>query len=169
MQIPLIDLLCENGADPNTAIHPAALHDEHESLDALIRHGTRVDLPIAASLGRVAECKQLLPAASREDRHLALALGSQFGHVEIVRALLDAGEDPDRYNPAGGHSHSTPLHQAAFAGHGELVRLFLERGARLDMKDVLWQGTPADWASHAGQADIERVLRAQDKGLPNRV
>jgi hypothetical protein len=36
---------------------------------------------------------------------------------EIVRLLLDAGEDPNRYNPVGGHSHTTPLHQAAGGGH----------------------------------------------------
>ncbi len=32
VQNPLIDLLCENGADPNTATHAAALHGEHEAL-----------------------------------------------------------------------------------------------------------------------------------------
>ena len=36
---------------------------------------------------------------------------------QIVRMLLDAGEDPNRYNPVGAHSHSTPLHQAAVGGH----------------------------------------------------
>jgi len=58
----------------------------------------------------------LLAGASSEDRHLALTLAADFGHVEIVRLLLDAGEDPNRYNPVGGHSHTTPLHQAAGEG-----------------------------------------------------
>jgi ankyrin repeat protein len=49
-------------------------------------------------------------------------LAAQHGQVEIVRLLLDAGEDPNRYNPVGGHSHCTPLHQAAGYGPSELVR-----------------------------------------------
>jgi len=88
------------------------------------------------------------------------ALASQYCHVEIVRLLLDAGEDPDRYNPVGGHSHGTPLHQAAGGGCDQLVRLLVERGARLDLKDVLWQATPADWARHEGRTEIEAYLRA---------
>jgi ankyrin repeat protein len=76
--------------------------------------------------------------------------------------LLDAGEDPNRYNPVGGHSHSTPLHQAAAAGNEEMVRLLVERGARLDMKDILWHGTPAGWAAHEGKSKVEQYLRAQE-------
>ena len=161
VQVPFIDLLCDHGADPNSAVHAAALHHELESVNALIRRGARIDLPVAAALGRVEDARRLLPAASSEDRHLALTLASDFGHVEIVRALLDAGEDPNRYNPVGGHSHTTPLHQAAGAGHEEVVRLLVERGARLDMKDILWQATPADWARHAGKTAIEAYLHAQ--------
>ena len=161
VQLPLIDLLCDYGADPNSAIHAAALDGEFEAVNALIARGVRVDLPVAAALGRIDDARRLLPGASRQDRHLALTLASDFGHAEIVRLLLDAGEDPNRYNPVGGHSHTTPLHKAAGAGHAEVVRLLVERGARLDLKDLLWQATPADWARHAGKDEIEAYLRAQ--------
>jgi hypothetical protein len=159
-QIPLINLLCVYGADPNSATHATALHGEREALHALIRRGARIDLPVAAALGRVEDFRRLLASAGADDRHLALALAAQFGHVEAVRMLLDAGEDPNRYNPVGGHSHATPLHQAAGAGHEELVKLLVERGARLDMKDVLWLGTPTDWARHEGKSQVEAYLRA---------
>jgi len=76
--------------------------------------------------------------------------------------LLDAGEDPNRYNPLGGHSHSTPLHRAAVAGHLDVVRLLVERGAMLDWKDTLWQATPAEWARHEDRTEIEAYLRAQE-------
>jgi hypothetical protein len=161
LQLPLIDLLCDYGADPNRALDGAALHGELEALNALIKRGARVDLPVAAALGNLEEARRLLPDANNDDRHLALALAAQFGHVEIVRLLLDAGEDPNRYNPLGGHSHTTPLHQAAGAGHYELVRLLVERGARLDLKDILWRATPADWARHAGRTEIEAYLRGK--------
>jgi len=168
MQLPLIDLLCDHGADPNGASCAAALHGEMEAVDALIRRGARIDLPVAAALGRVEDFRRLLPGSGADDRHLALALAAQFGHLEIACLLLDAGEDPNRYNPVGGHSHSTPLHQAAGAGHADVVRLFVERGARLDMKDVLWHGTPADWAKHAGHIELETYLRAQEAGREKR-
>jgi hypothetical protein len=163
VQFPLIDLLCDHGADPSSAIEVAALHGELEAVNALIGRGARVNLPVAAALGHLEDFRRLLPNADSRDRHLALALASQFGRVEIARLLLDAGEDPNRYNPVGGHSHSTPLHQAAAAGYVELVRLLVERAARLDLKDILWQGTPADWARHEGRTEIEAYLRAQDK------
>jgi len=163
VQRPLIDLLVENGADPNTAAHLAALHGELESLNALLQRGARIDFPIAAALGRLDEARGFLPTASAHDRHLSFALAAQFGHVEIVRLLLDGGEDPNRYNPVGGHSHTTPLHQAAGAGYFDLVRLFVECGARLDVKDILWQATPAGWAHHAGHTAIEEYLRSQER------
>ncbi|MGA7379943.1 MAG: ankyrin repeat domain-containing protein [Terriglobales bacterium] len=162
LQLALIDFLCQHGADPNSATHAAALHGELEALNALIARGARIDLPLAAALGRLEDFRRLLPSADGELRHLALALASQYGHVEIVRLLLEAGEDPDRFNPIGGHSHCTPLHQAAGAGYEKLVRLLVEHGARLDIRDVLWHGTPADWARYAGRTELEAYLRAED-------
>ena len=81
--------------------------------------------------------------------------------AEVVQLLLDAGEDPNRYNPIRCHSHSTPLHQAALAGHDKVVRLLVERGSRMDLKEVVWHATPADWAKHEGRTEIEECLRAQ--------
>jgi hypothetical protein len=162
MQVSLIDLFCDYGADPNGALRAAALHGELDAAKALIDRGAKVDLPVAAALGRTEEARLMFPASSHEERHLALSVASDQGRIEIVRLLLDAGEDPNRYNPIGGHSHTTPLHQAAGAGHEDVVRLLIECGARLDLKDVLWRGTPADWARHAGRMAIEAYLRAQE-------
>ena len=163
VQIPLIDLLCASGADPDAAMRAAAVLSEHDSVRALIGHGAKVDLPVAAALGLMPEFDHLLKKAGPEERHLALALAAQFSHMEIVRALLDAGEDPDRYNPPGGHSHGTPLHQAAASGDEAIVRLLVECGARLDLRDVLWRGTPADWAAHEGQTAVEEYLREREE------
>ena len=158
VQMPLIDLLCSYGANADKAM-PAAF-GEFEAAHGLIRNGAQITLPVAAALGRIGDMRDLLPAASADDRHRGLALASQFGHAEIVRMLLDAGEDPSRYNPVGCHSHSTPLHQAALAGHADVVRLLVERGARLDVKDTMWQGTPAGWARHEGRTEVEKYLRS---------
>lgn len=167
VQVPLIDLLCDRGADADSALMAAAVHGEFEAVHALLRRGAHLTLPLAAALGREEDARRVLAAAGSEDRHRALALAAQFGHVGVVRLLLDAGEDPSRYNPVGAHSHSTPLHQAALAGHGEVARLLVERGALLDRKDTMWQGTPADWANHGGQTEMEIYLRAQESRQEN--
>jgi hypothetical protein len=161
VQAALIDLLCEYGADPNIAMASALPHGEFESVDTLLRNGARVDLVVAAALGRLEDARRLLATAGADDRHRALAMASQFGHAEIVRLLLDAGEDSNRYNPPGAHAHSTPLHQAAAGGHDQVVRLLVERGARMDVKDTIWQSTPADWARHEGRTEIAEWLREQ--------
>jgi len=157
-QIPLIDLLCDWGADPSSAIHAAVLHGSLQAVQALIRRGAKTDLAVAA-LGPAEPFRRMLATASAEDRHLALAVAAQYCRVEIVRILLDAGEDPNRYHPVGGHSHCTPLHQAAGYGTLELARLLVERGARANIKDVLWKATPADWAQHEARTEMEAYLR----------
>jgi ankyrin repeat protein len=101
-----------------------------------------------------------LPTASAVDRHKALSLATQHGHPDIVALLLDAGEDPSRYNPEGNHAHSTPLHQAVWSGHEEVVHLLVERGARLDIRDRIYQGTPLGWATQGGKTAIADYLRA---------
>ncbi len=78
-----------------------------------------------------------------------------------MRLLLDTGEDPNRYNPVGCHSHSTPLHQAAYHGHEDVVRLLADRGADLEARDILYDGRPLDWARHGGRKEIEAYLLAR--------
>ncbi|HEU0055354.1 MAG TPA: ankyrin repeat domain-containing protein [Longimicrobium sp.] len=132
---------------------------------ALARRGARADhLAAAAGLGDAEAAARLLSAADALTRHRALALAAQHGHADIVRLLLDAGESPDRYNPEGNHSHSVPLHQAVWASHGEVVRLLVERGARLDIPDLMYHGTPLDWAVYGERAEMEAILR--ERGAP---
>lgn len=164
-QIPLIDLLCDRGANPDGALEAAIGHGEFEAAKTLLARGARMSLAAAAGLGRVEDARRLLVEAGSEDRHRALAAAVQFGHTAVARLLLDAGEDPNRYNSAGFHSHSTPLHQAAYAGHSAVVKLLVERGAHADIRDVLWKGTPADWAHHGGRTDLEAYLRALEEKM----
>ena len=160
LQAPLTDLLLDFGAAIEgrgselwkSPLMTALAFGYLDTAAALVRRGARIPtLAAAAGLGRLDDAIRLLPEADALDRHRAIALAAQHGHVEIVRLLLDAGEDPNRYNPEGNHGHSTPLHQAAFAGHEDVVRLLVEHGARLDIRDTVWHGTPAGWALHSGK------------------
>jgi Ankyrin repeats (3 copies) len=158
VQRALIDVLCDGGADPDTALLPALYYGMFDGVDALMQRGARDDLAVAAATGRVADARALLAAAGDETRQRALALAAQFGHLEIVRMLLEAGEDPNRYSPPGGHSHATPLHQAALAGHDAVARLLVERGARLNVGDLHHHATPGGWAAYAGHAALAEEL-----------
>ncbi|PYV23047.1 MAG: hypothetical protein DMG27_16725 [Acidobacteria bacterium] len=170
VQVALVDTLLDFGAaiegrgsgQWGSPLTTALVFGYQGPAQALARRGARVDnIAVAAGLGRLADARQLLVTARSEDRHRALALAAQHGHVEIVRFLLDAGEDPNRYNPKGNHDHSTPLHQAVWSGHDAVVRLLVERGARLDMKDRIYAGTPLGWAEYGGRTEIAEYLRAQ--------
>jgi ankyrin repeat protein len=159
VQVALVDTLIDFGAAPSELITALAF-GYADAAEALVRRGAPVDrLACAAGLGRIALAREYLPDADAEERRRALALAAQHGHAEIVKMLLDAGEDPNRYNPKGFHGHSTPLHQAALAGHEDVVRLLAHHGARLDIADTVYQGTPEGWALHAGHTEIAEFLR----------
>jgi hypothetical protein len=161
VQIPLIRLLFRYGANVAGAMGAAISHGEFKAAEELQRCGARLDLMAAAAMGRANMVREQLQTSTPEARHIALALACQYGHIEAVKLLLDAGESPSRYNPAGFHAHSTPLHQAALTGHFDVVRLLVERGAQLDLKDIQYDGTAADWAEHAGRDEIAGYLRSQ--------
>jgi ankyrin repeat protein len=134
---------------------------------ALVDRGAPVDaLAAAAGLGRVSDVKRMLASATVLDRQRALALASQLGQVDVVTILLDAGEDPNRFNPPGTHSHTPPLHQAVAAGKLDVVKLLVERGARLDIRDTIYHSTPLGWAKYCGKPEIEKYLRAKHAPEP---
>jgi len=171
LQVPLVELLLDFGAAIEGQgtrkwggpLFTALAFGMSDAAKALAKRGARIDLPAAAGLGLLDDAANLLPSADAEARHRALSLAAQHGHAEIVRLLLDAGEDPNRYNLEGNHAHSTPLHQAVLEGHETVVRLLVEHAARLDIRDTIWQGTPLGWALYGGgkaQAEMAERLRS---------
>jgi len=169
VQVPLVDILVDFGAavEPRgdgswtSPLITSLLFGFPDAAAALVRRGARVDTVVAAAgLGRVDEARALLPSANADDRHRALALAAQRGHAAVVGLLLDAGEDPNRYNPKASHAHSTPLHQAAIGNHDAVVRVLVERGARLDIRDTIYKSTPLGWAEHGGHTGIAAYLKA---------
>jgi ankyrin repeat protein len=169
VQVPLVETLLDLGAAVDgrgsgvwtSPLTTALAFGFLGAAEALRRRGACVGtLAAAAGLGLLADSRRLLSTSDGPTRHRALALAAQHGHTEIVGLLLDAGEDPNRYNPEGNHAHSTPLHQAALAGHLDTVRLLVSHGARLDICDTIWEGTPLGWAEHGHQTATADYLRA---------
>jgi len=167
LQVALAEILLDRGAavigpEPQSAIVTALAFGYSDTAAMLARRAPPVDdLTAAAGLGWSADVMRLLPNADASSRHVALALAAQHGQVEIVKLLLDAGEDPNRFNPDGFHAHSTPLHQAAWADRLEVVRLLVDREARLDVRDTIHGATPLGWALHGNRTAIVEFLRSR--------
>jgi ankyrin repeat protein len=172
LQTALVELLLDRGAAPDgpgskwtSAVMTALSFGFPGTAEMLARRDGAVDsLPAAAGLGRMDDLRRLLPAADAEARHWALALAAQLGQVEAVRALLDAGEDPDRFNPEGCHAHATPLHNAVWNARADVVRLLVERGARLDIRDRIFDATPLGWAEYGKKTEAAAFLRSRGGG-----
>jgi ankyrin repeat protein len=167
VQAPLAELLLDHGANPEGAgsqkqspVLIALAFGYSDTAQALARRAPpQDDLVVMAGLGRTEVVSRLLPKADDPARQKALALAALHGHTDVVKQLLDAGGDPNRYNPNGFHPHSTPLHQAVWSNHADTVRLLVERGARLDIRDKVYDGTPLDWAIFGKRAEIADYLR----------
>ena len=129
--------------------------------EALVRRGASVDnIAAAAGLGRLADAAQLLTAADPESRHRALALGGATRARGYRSASPRCRRRPKPIQPGWKPFPLDAVASGRIAGHDAVVRLLVERGARLDIKDTIYQGTPLGWAIYGGQTEIEQYLRA---------
>ena len=96
-------------------------------------------------------------------------MAEKHGWKETVELLLSAGADPSISNKKGEtvvidigltrkkNNGDTQLHRAAWYGKAEMVKLLLERGADIDMKNK-YGDTPIHQAAENGRTDIVKVL-----------
>ncbi|HTU11969.1 MAG TPA: ankyrin repeat domain-containing protein [Allosphingosinicella sp.] len=160
LQIDLVRVLIDAGARVSASDMAGVLGHRQTALVAwLVEHGLELTAPIAAALGRTDALPALLARATPAERSDALGLAVINGEGGAARLSLEAGADPDAFMPC--HTHSTPLHQAALEGRIDLMELLVAHGARLDIEDRLWRGTPLGWAMHNGRKEAEAWLRAR--------
>ena len=101
--------------DGHTALYYAIDHNDLELVKALVRHKAKVNRP----------CD--------DDGEYPLAVASGFfNREEIARYLVEAGAKVKRADK----KKNTPLHVAAQNGRVGLVRLYLEKGAKLEAKNA---------------------------------
>jgi ankyrin repeat protein len=156
-QLDLVRTLVSAGARPGDLLG-ALGHRQTAPAAWLIDNGAiALTAPIAAGLGRVEPLRELLIAASAKERTAALGIAVINKQYDAARLCLEVGADPNAFMPC--HSHSTPLHQAALDGDLTIMKLLVEHGARTDIEDTMWRGTPLGWAMHGKQAEAEAFLR----------
>ena len=169
LQLDMIKLLVDRGADPQRAVDAALAHPNRSVLKALVDAGAKQTLPIMAGLNRWLEIKRIVHGEKVEQAILqkALMVSANFGHDKPVFYLtsIDYGlADPSCYGPAGFFEYCTPLHQAAVRGHLETVEKLIHHDADPSIKDKNFDGTPRDWAVHDGnqQAVVELLDQLED-------
>jgi hypothetical protein len=123
----------------------------------------RFPLHAAAKRNRLDEAASLLDEAAdvngRTDRQqlTALMVAAKYGHIEMVRLLVERGAEVDATEPGG----FTALMLASFRGYREIAVTLLENGA--DMNVALEDGrTPLFAAVAKGAEDL--VLLLVDRG-----
>jgi uncharacterized glyoxalase superfamily protein PhnB len=144
------------GLSFGSAYSLAARYGQTHAMDWLREHGAQTELTpteeFFAACGRgdepavramLAARPDLIPSMSEEDK-MVLAFAAGDGKAEAVRLMLLAGMPITIRGDTGG----TPLHQAAWYGQLEIVKLLLAHRAPLEEKDTTHGGTPLGWACH---------------------
>ncbi len=147
VQIPLIDVLADAGANLDGAPQNALVNHHERAAAHLVERGAPLDLSTALSLGRFDDAARLLPGASASDKQFALVLCALNGKADAVGWLLDRGTDPNKKSESL-YAHASPLHHAVCSGDLATVRALGERGADLTTPDTAWSATPLGWAEH---------------------
>jgi ankyrin repeat protein len=151
------DLLRARGADTSKTA----------PVDELLAACMRADAEAARAL--LARHPGLIAEFTPEDRW-AFAQAADEGREASVRLMAELGFDL-RWE---GHGCGTPLHKAAWRGNVAMVRLLLDLGAPVNVRDGQYGSSPLGWAAHGSsncrQADddylavVEALLAAGADG-----
>ncbi|KAL2817567.1 hypothetical protein BJX63DRAFT_102185 [Aspergillus granulosus] len=133
------ELLLAAGADPGVALSFPFCGDFDHIVRLLIDHGANVN-----------NCWS--PGDAPWENATALKLASQRGHLNIVRALVDAGADINLNGWA--------LESACVSGHLEVVKFLLDRGADVNVPTDDY-GSPLLAAAVNWWPEIIRLLLEQ--------
>ncbi|MGI9410747.1 MAG: ankyrin repeat domain-containing protein, partial [Hyphomicrobiaceae bacterium] len=162
VQEVLISVLTRAGADPNLVMRTSAAHREVAACHALLAAGAELSLNLAAAIGSTEDVERLASGAGAFAIQEALAIAATNGRAELIDPLINAGANPNQFNPEGTHAHSTPLHQAVDAGSLETVKILIARGADPAIRDKVFSGNAMGWAIHTDKPDIADYLNSLD-------
>jgi ankyrin repeat protein len=157
VQLQLMELLIEHGAlidgpDSGSGVNACLHNGRRQAAEFLAARGARLDLEGAAGVGRLDVVKSfvhadgtLKPPATEQQRRDGFTWACEFGRTAVIDFLLPNIELEAKLR----HHGQTGLHWAAYGGHRDSVRLLLDRGAPVHVRDDAHNGTPLDWALYA--------------------
>jgi ankyrin repeat protein len=136
----------------------AAEHGRSAMVDALLYAGAQKTIHVAALLGDLGEVNRFLYESNawleakdsyRQAPPLYFAAGAN--QVEVVRALVNQGADPD----APDNHPWTPLFRAAYSGCADVVNALADLGA-----DINFVSSSARWRLPAGTSVLHAACHA---------
>lgn len=144
VQQPLIQLLLERGAalDHSAAaggrslVHSCLANGRGEAAEYLASRGAPLDFESAAGVGRLDVVQSFFSdeavtsPVTKAQMESALIWASAYGRTAVAELLLDRGVDIDAQV-----SGFTGVNWAATNGHLETLRMFLARGASLELRN----------------------------------
>ena len=170
VQLDLIDALVDAGAALDGNQNNALVNGNFSAAEHLVRRGADLTLEVALCLGWWDDVDRLLPTVSDSQKQFAFVLSALQGKADALRRMIP---EADLNAPSAGlYSHGTPLHHAVSSGALEAVKVLVEAGANVNVKDKAWGGTPLGWAEHylsegdhpdKEYAEIAAYLRSRDR------
>lgn len=183
---PMVILLLEHGADPNSAVESSGnclwmakhMGAPTEMIDMLISHGAKLPLEFICYDGDTETLSHMLtenPQLSfNEDEHRDMLQHQSL--VELIlkyqpdilqRFSLRGLNDPELakwlikngLNPNNGDWLGvTPLHRAAADGYIDMAAVYVEAGADINAMDTDSSSTPLGWAARHGKTEMVKWL-----------
>jgi hypothetical protein len=178
-----VRLLVEHGADVATpglrdgrTPYETAVLAGHDAIAAyLLEHGARrAELdPLSAFeaacvAGRAADARAalarhpgLLEQLGLHGRLRLMQRAVEGRQLEGIRLMAELGFElsgATRHDNAGINLATTPLHNAAWIGDLEMVRLLVALGADPTARDPRFDATPAGWAAYNHQIEVAEYL-----------
>lgn len=133
------------------ALAAAGADTSLDPVDTFIAACMRVDR--SAIEAQLAAEPRLASDAVARRPHLILR-ATELERSEVVPLLAELGFDVNHLK------RLTALHQAAFDGNLELVKLLIELGADPTIEDRSYHATPLGWAEHKNQQEVVGYLTA---------
>ncbi len=158
VQIDLLDVLIDAGAYKEGVSNDALVNGNFAAAEHLIERGAKLTLATALCLEKWEEADKLALTATNIETQFSLVLAALDGKAKAVARAVSYGAD---INKPSEHlySHGTPLHHAVWSGSVETVKVLVEAGADVNIKDSLWDGTPLRWAEYGKRLEVAKYLK----------
>lgn len=139
----------------------AAYCRNEEAIEIFKTYKNDLDIFEAASVGDQERIRQYIVQdpewlnAHSTDGFTLLGLASYFGHLSLVKYLLDKGADPNL--AANNPLQVTPLHSACAISNLDIAKQLIQYGADVNAKQMQ-NVAPLHSAAHNGQTKLVKLL-----------